>query len=448
MKASWLLLVPAILLAAACSGSIKRAEDTGEDTTPDVVDEDTSTDVPSEPDVEDLADTGVDTGEDPDVVEVMDVPDSTDLIEDEVIDTIGMPCTSDEECGNGVYCDGMEYCHPAGECRRSPAIDCGDGNGCTTDSCNETTDSCDNVLIDGDGDGYPPESCGGNDCNDTDVSIHPDATDPCGDGIDQDCDGADSTSGTCDCPIDLTVPSTPTGDTTGYGSTTTGSCDWSSGAPEVVYRLVLTATTSLRVWLDAPGWYGMFYLRQGTCDGTEVLCGLDYNGAVTRTLTAGTYYLFVDGASSTDDGAYTLHVETYTPPTPVTGNDTCGSAHAITSNGSYSGDNTALLDDAEPVTCATSSHLLGGHDAWFSFTTGTTATITLTTAGSVYDTVLYVRQGTCTGTEVGCNDDVASGDTTSRVVLTSLAAGTYYIVVDAYRGTNVGTYVLNVSGLP
>ena len=41
--------------------------------------------------------------------------------------------------------------------------------------------------IDNDGDGFTEND----DCNDTDSSINPDATDVCGDGIDQDCSGAD-----------------------------------------------------------------------------------------------------------------------------------------------------------------------------------------------------------------------------------------------------------------
>ncbi len=42
--------------------------------------------------------------------------------------------------------------------------------------------------VDNDGDGYTEN---GGDCNDFDASIHPDATEVCGDGIDQDCDGLD-----------------------------------------------------------------------------------------------------------------------------------------------------------------------------------------------------------------------------------------------------------------
>jgi hypothetical protein len=50
-------------------------------------------------------------------------------------------------CDNGDFCDGTEYCD-AGSCRTGTAPDCDDGVGCTLDSCNETTDSCENIPND------------------------------------------------------------------------------------------------------------------------------------------------------------------------------------------------------------------------------------------------------------------------------------------------------------
>lgn len=48
-------------------------------------------------------------------------------------------------CNNGRYCDGIETCDNARGCLPGPAIPCSDGIACTTDSCNEDQDRCDNI---------------------------------------------------------------------------------------------------------------------------------------------------------------------------------------------------------------------------------------------------------------------------------------------------------------
>jgi len=52
---------------------------------------------------------------------------------------------NDAICDNGQYCDGAETCDPVLDCQVGTAIDCNDGVGCTVDSCDEATDSCDNT---------------------------------------------------------------------------------------------------------------------------------------------------------------------------------------------------------------------------------------------------------------------------------------------------------------
>ncbi|MEA2116738.1 MAG: MopE-related protein [Thermodesulfobacteriota bacterium] len=84
--------------------------------------------------------------------------------------------------------------------------DCNDSNSSVypgaPETCGNVDSNCDGVVepcapacTDSDGDGFAVEggTCGTVDCNDADNSVHPGATETCGDTIDQDCSGADLT---------------------------------------------------------------------------------------------------------------------------------------------------------------------------------------------------------------------------------------------------------------
>src|SRR5438552_15791086 len=79
-----------------------------------------------------------------------------------------------------------------------------------------------------------------------------------------------------------------------------------------------------------------------------------------------------------------------------------------------------------------------------------TATIQTCGAGTTFDTVLYMRSGTCGGSEVasGCNDDACTNATglnrASRLTPTVMAGQTYIIVVDGYGGPQ-GTFSLSAT---
>src|SRR5438132_1231257 len=78
-----------------------------------------------------------------------------------------------------------------------------------------------------------------------------------------------------------------------------------------------------------------------------------------------------------------------------------------------------------------------------------TATIQTCGAGTNFDTVLYLRSGSCTsGSEVACNDDACANSTglfrASRLTPTVTAGQTYFIVVDGYGGAQ-GTFSLTVT---
>ncbi len=55
---------------------------------------------------------------------------------------------NDTLCGDGVWCNGAEICDALAGCQAGVARDCDDGVGCTSDACNEDTDSCDHLPND------------------------------------------------------------------------------------------------------------------------------------------------------------------------------------------------------------------------------------------------------------------------------------------------------------
>ena len=103
---------------------------------------------------------------------------------------------NDSLCDNGLFCDGSEICSPVLDCQAGIPVNCDDGVGCTVDSCNEGTDSCDNVTNDGlcdnglfcDG----PETC------DALADCQPGAAPNCDDGVGCTDDSCNEGTDSCD----------------------------------------------------------------------------------------------------------------------------------------------------------------------------------------------------------------------------------------------------------
>jgi len=108
----------------------------------------------------------------------------------------------DSLCEDRAFCDGPDICEPSIGCVPSYVDPCDDGDTCTSDLCNETSDSCSTTLRDEDGDLHVDERCGGDDCNDLDPNMHPGLEEQCRDSRDNDCDGLADCDDHADCDGD------------------------------------------------------------------------------------------------------------------------------------------------------------------------------------------------------------------------------------------------------
>ena len=96
-------------------------------------------------------------------------------------------CTSDQDCADGVFCNGEEQCAPADT--EANDLGCIEGPLACEGVCDEEADTCLVSCADADGDGEGDVACGGRDCDDNDPRRFVGNTEICdAENIDEDCD--------------------------------------------------------------------------------------------------------------------------------------------------------------------------------------------------------------------------------------------------------------------
>jgi hypothetical protein len=272
----------------------------------------------------------------------------------------------------------------------------------------------------------------------------------CGNSCDDDCDGLVNegcacSGDTCACPLTVAGSGgTYTGSTSGMAADYAATCT-SAGGPDVVYTWTPTSSGTVQIDTIGSGFDTVLHVYTGGCTGTSVACNDDGGGSLTSLVTfsavAGTtYYIIVDGYSSSAYGTYTLHVIPGGACTPTAADNCSGATCAITSTGSWTGNTCAGINDYNPATCGYGT----AADQVFMLTVTYYREVQITMTGSTWDTTLHVDTGYCDGTEAGCNDDY--GVTSTSYLDLWLNTGTYYIIADGFS-TACGTYTLAVTFL-
>lgn len=104
-------------------------------------------------------------------------------------------------------------------------------------------------------------------------------------------------------------------------------------------------------------------------------------------------------------------------------------------------DTTGRGDDSQSEECGGE----GAADVSVAFTASAAGTYRFSTAGTAFDTVLYVR-GSCDGGELACSDD-GDIDRTSQLELELEAGQSVVVFVDGFDSTQLGSAVLEITAL-
>ena len=221
-------------------------------------------------------------------------------------------------------------------------------------------------------------------------------------------------------------------------------------SPNLWYRYTAASTGSVTVSLLGSQYdtkLGIY--KGGNCypiASDQVACNDDFSGhlesQITFQATAGQVYLIEIGGYNADEvgeGVLTISSSGPVPPPPGNNNN-CASAQAISEVENLSFDTQNATFDG-PGHCTHSPNL------WYCYTASCTGDVTVSLAGSSYDTMLAVYRGCeCyprASDLIGCNDDFASS-ATSQVTFAGTAGNQYLIEVGGYA-SETGQGLLTVS---
>ncbi|MEM9192305.1 MAG: pre-peptidase C-terminal domain-containing protein [Myxococcota bacterium] len=230
---------------------------------------------------------------------------------------------------------------------------------------------------------------------------------------------------TCASPVDVSAGGTFSGDFIDVGNDHQTSCGGS--VPELAYTFTLANPSNVTIGLQNPINRTMAFSVRSACEdmATELRCT---RGAPARStlysLPAGTYFILAEDLSS-QEVDFVLDV-TFSAPTPAPNGDLCSNAINLPVNSTVMG---TLADKEDDYTTSCSFY---NRDAVYEFSLTETQDVTLTVSGGTSFMYLSLRDDCANqASAIACR----SGRT-SLIRARNLAPGTYYAVVESFRGTS------------
>jgi cysteine-rich repeat protein len=325
----------------------------------------------------------------------------------------------------------------------------------------------------------PPPMCGnfavelGEDCDDGNHDPN--------DGCDPDC----HSEGTCAVPLDFATLATAGADgTLSYSADNVSATDLlmggcgSSGGKDFVFTYTPASDGLLTVDTIGSSYDTVLYIRT-TCAsvGSELDCDDDSGGSATSSLSVNVthdvpLFIVIDGFNTDDVGNFTLHTKLTTLAAAGEACDPAGVTSLCNAGLVCAPAEAAHTCQAVDIGCGVSVPVydlaIVDGEAHFSGNTSLGSATLMGSCGSTagsgseivhrfvmpfdgnfdvsmsagFDSVSYIRTGTCAGAEAICTDST----NISSTALSNYTSGTaIFLVVDGYAASAIGSYSLNVA---
>ena len=256
-------------------------------------------------------------------------------------------------------------------------------------------------------------------------------------------------------PNDLCADATEIGDVTNLPFNTSGARFGGRGlcmvGPNIWYCYTAPCTGDVTVSLAGSSYDTMLAVYRGwECYPTQtdlIVCNDDfgeaYQSQATFAATAGEQYLIEVGGYRGDAGRGLITIKCEGDVEPPVYKDTCMNARPI-------GEVTALPFDTTNATFDGWGLCMSSPNIWFCYTAACTGDVTVSLAGSAYDTKLAVYDGCeCYPTAndlIECNDDTTSSYQ-SEVTFAAIAGNQYLIEIGGYASqTGQGVLTIECEG--